>query len=188
MWLHSHLRGSHWLRGLVSSWSRRYRCPWGTGRWWGEVRPSTTSWGHVPLACPAPLPCFLRANLLLVVVNPSMWFSQLTSPPPPPRAPNFSKATVTAIKLDLWPRSSQTSWNLGSQIGFLPALSWKNVSLAYHWRESIYQVEAGAFPYHTIWALRPALPGAWISLPWANQVPCLLKLHRMWFFPWKPPY
>ena len=158
MWLHSHLRGSRWLRGLVSSWSRRYGCPWGTGRWWGEVRPSTTSWGHVPLACPAPLPCFLGAKLLLVVVNPSMWFSQLTSPPPPPRAPNFSKATVTGIKLDLWPRSSQTSWNLGSHIRLSPCTELKECESCLP-LERIYPPGEGGglpIPHHLSLASSPA--------------------------------
>lgn len=58
-------------------------------------------------------PAFLGEKLLLVVVSPSMWVSWT---PLILRAPSSSKAIVTGIKLNLWPRSSQTSYNLSSQI------------------------------------------------------------------------
>lgn len=183
MWLTIISGGLVGSEGLVSSWSRRYGCPWGTGRWRGEVKSSTTSWNHIPLPAQHPSPCFSKRKAPLGCGEP-IHVGQLTSPIL--RAPNSSKAAVTGIKLNLWLRSSQTSYNLSSQITRFSVHWAKRMCSPAHHMDRICLPGGGrGLPIHTIWALH--LDPVW-NLEFTSvskSSPMSVYLHTMWFFPLK---
>lgn len=121
------------------------------------------------------LPCLLGAKLPLVVVNPSMRFSQLTRDqhtPFPPRPQGLEKV---GPMIQVRPKTSL-------KFAFSEKTFSQVTKLAHHLERISLPGGDRSLPSHSIWALDPALPGAkisLISLPRANQVPFLHKLPRV---------
>lgn len=161
MWSHDPQSplGSYCLQGLAWSWNRS---PWAAADGMGRLSRALPAVALFLLPAQHPLPFVLGVNLLWVVLSLSMWFSQLTLPQhtaPPPRPSDWEKvAPLTQVRpetLEIWLLRK----------GFLPGHRAKQMQvLLTIWKETVDQVQSGAFSYHTIWVPDPALPGAKIRL------------------------